>query len=265
MDPKFQCLNSKCANGCVYCTPPITAIICQTQHQIRIVPDDHEQSCNNVPSGTVVDQEILSTRNWQKLATKDIPKDVIQGVDDRILMNSYDDGFDFVLVSHGGLKGTSKPVYYRVLWNENAVWGVNETSTPLTRDALELMTYHMSFQYTTATKSVRTVPVVYYSARLASRLMGYINWLRGRRENAEPLIAAVPLDDKEGLPIRRNRDGNVIENVKYIRNEIFNHGPKGLPYGIQTELLNRVFTPYGVTLDYDESYVRPAFYPHISA
>jgi len=53
----------------------------------------------------VVDQEILSTRNWQKLATKDIPKDVIQGVDDRILMNSYDDGFDFVLVSHGGLKG----------------------------------------------------------------------------------------------------------------------------------------------------------------
>ena len=38
-EAKFSCCNPNCmAQGCVFCTSPITAVICQTQHNIRIVP-----------------------------------------------------------------------------------------------------------------------------------------------------------------------------------------------------------------------------------
>lgn len=53
--------------------------------------------------------------------------------------------FDFLLISHGGLKGTSKAIYYRVLLNENYFWGPAEGSA-LTRDMLEICTYHMCWK-----------------------------------------------------------------------------------------------------------------------
>jgi hypothetical protein len=119
--------------------------------------------------------------------------------------------------------GTSKPIYYRTLLNENAVWRVSSDTTPLTRDTLQKLTYHMSFQYTTATKSVRTVPVVYYSQRLANLVMGYINLIRYTRGD-DTLLTAVKMMDNdpsmEDVKIPKKRDGNELEIEKYIRTDV---------------------------------------------
>ena len=48
--------------------------------------------------------------------------------------------------------GTSKTVHYRTILNENAVYSPSSRGTPLTKRKLEEMTYHMSFQYSTASK-----------------------------------------------------------------------------------------------------------------
>jgi hypothetical protein len=90
------------------------------------------------------------------------------------LFELSDGGFDFLLVAHGGLKGTSKPIFYRTILNENFVWRKNEDSTPLTKEMLQQCTYCMAFQYGTASKAIRHVPVVEYSKRLSNMAMGYV-------------------------------------------------------------------------------------------
>ena len=64
----------------------------------------------------------------------------------------------------------------RVLRNENFLFcGKTDGRTPLTRDKLEKLTYHLSFQYTTATKAPRSIPIVHYSKSLANQAMGWVN------------------------------------------------------------------------------------------
>jgi hypothetical protein len=63
-------------------------------------------------------------------------------------------------------------MYYRVRLNENANWGPSKSNvTPLTKETLENCTYHMSYQYATAPKAVREVPVVKYAKRVASQVL----------------------------------------------------------------------------------------------
>ena len=86
-----------------------------------------------------------------------------------------DDGFDFFLTAQGGLKGTSKPVYYRVLLNENYVWKpTSGKGSPLTADMIKKVTFAMSHQYGTATKATRMIPVIHYARRLAETAIGYV-------------------------------------------------------------------------------------------
>jgi hypothetical protein len=70
------------------------------------------------------------------------------------LTENVPSSFVLILKAPGGLKGTSKPVYYRVLLNDNLTIKPlgSDLGTPLTKFELEKMTYHMSFQYGTATK-----------------------------------------------------------------------------------------------------------------
>lgn len=60
------------------------------------------------------------------------------------------------------------------LLNENAAVRLAGTQ-PLTPHLIKLITFHMSFQYGTATNAVRLVPVVYYSSRHASVVSGYLD------------------------------------------------------------------------------------------
>eukprot|EP00593_Proboscia_inermis_P009976 CAMPEP_0171325968 /NCGR_PEP_ID=MMETSP0816-20121228/117145_1 /TAXON_ID=420281 /ORGANISM="Proboscia inermis, Strain CCAP1064/1" /LENGTH=225 /DNA_ID=CAMNT_0011825289 /DNA_START=1396 /DNA_END=2073 /DNA_ORIENTATION=+ len=190
----------------------MTVLICQTEHSIRIVPDEGNNT--NVPSGTCVDHTITTDPK--------IRSDVVKADEDlaQVFENvGMSKGFDFLLTAQGGLKGTSKPVYYRVLLNEN--FSPNG-GTPLSSDVLQRITYHMTFQYGTATKAVRSVPVVYYSSRLANVGMGYINYLRGvhaKSGSLSQLVKKMTIED-EGLVKRKGRDGEEIPHVKYMRNDV---------------------------------------------
>jgi len=104
---------SQCnGNGCVFCTPPITFLIAQSQHDVRLVPVGRD-STENVPSGTCVDDAILMSPIGTTLAPSSTPP---EGSPMQLFRNADDDRFDFFLIPQGGLKGTSKAVYYRVLW-----------------------------------------------------------------------------------------------------------------------------------------------------
>ena len=85
---------------------------------------------NNVHSGTILSGEQLQILSFTGLNAS-----------------------SFLLTAHGGLKGTSKPVLYRTLLNENEMHRPSsDAETPLTQEELQRLIYHMSFQYTTATK-----------------------------------------------------------------------------------------------------------------
>ena len=156
-----------------------------SQHNIRMVPRKLEvfgkkSSPRNVVSGTCVDHTINAFWDSQGLAI------VCPSEDEQMMsqqpaspvqlfeMVSPNGGYDFLLTAHGGIKGTSKPIFYRVILNENVVWKPDAHVSPLTKEIIQEMTYHMSYQYATATKAVRMVPVVYYSNKLANVAVGYI-------------------------------------------------------------------------------------------
>ena len=95
--------------------------------------------------------------------------------------NFHIESFDHLLTAQGGMKGTSKPIYYRVLLNENAFWGPHDGTgevTPLTKENLELCTYHMSLKYPTATKATREIPAVKYAKRVANQVLSGLKYLR---------------------------------------------------------------------------------------
>eukprot|EP00934_Nitzschia_sp_Nitz4_P008004 Nitzschia sp. Nitz4//scaffold142_size57810//28581//32540//NITZ4_006496-RA/size57810-augustus-gene-0.23-mRNA-1//1//CDS//3329536391//7994//frame0 len=120
---------------------PFTLVVSNEDHNVRIVPDSFQNSVRgNVPSGTFIDD----------------------GFGDSI--EQGESGFEILITPQGGLKGTSKPMMYQCIVNENK---------DLTKQLLSKVIYDMSFQYGTATKSPRKVPVLLYSDKIANRAMKY--------------------------------------------------------------------------------------------
>eukprot|EP00559_Dactyliosolen_fragilissimus_P005779 CAMPEP_0184858258 /NCGR_PEP_ID=MMETSP0580-20130426/3389_1 /TAXON_ID=1118495 /ORGANISM="Dactyliosolen fragilissimus" /LENGTH=1354 /DNA_ID=CAMNT_0027354333 /DNA_START=16 /DNA_END=4080 /DNA_ORIENTATION=+ len=258
----------ECNSGCAFCCPPITYVVCMTQHTVRLVPSSAQDGFkNNVFSGTCLDHTIMDFKN--KLALNEEEKVATDDSQHLKLFSERDsDGYDFLLTAQGGLKGTSKPIFYRVILNENVVWAPKDCGgSPLTKAKLEELTYHMSYQYSTATKAVRKVPVIYYSSRLSEMVMGYVNYLRGKRGTAEEGIAKLDLEEveeseKKYLPKRR--DGTFAERVKYIRKELENFSD--LPSHVRTELLPS-FSPFEIKEVNGKKtvHLRHPFRPHLSA
>jgi hypothetical protein len=81
-----------------------------------------------------------------------------------------------------GLKGTSKCVIYRVIWNENLFFMPKSSlrATQLTLSKIQRLTYHLSFQYGTAPKAPRLPTVLQYSVRLNKIAIGYVHFLHER-------------------------------------------------------------------------------------
>ncbi|KAJ3249977.1 eukaryotic translation initiation factor 2C, 3 [Chytriomyces hyalinus] len=67
--------------------------------------------------------------------------------------------FDFYLYSHAGIQGTSRPIHYHVLVDENQ----------FSADEFQEITYSMCYTYARATKSVSLTPAVYYAHLAADR------------------------------------------------------------------------------------------------
>ncbi|KAK1648551.1 hypothetical protein QYE76_066356 [Lolium multiflorum] len=72
--------------------------------------------------------------------------------------------FDFFLCSHAGIKGTSRPAHYHVLWDENN----------FSADALQSLTNNLCYTYARCTRSVSIVPPAYYAHLAAFRARFYM-------------------------------------------------------------------------------------------
>jgi hypothetical protein len=69
---------------------------------------------------------------------------------DDFRLNDEDGSFSFLLTAQGGLKGTSKPMFYRCIVNENREIPVRFTGrqgiTGLDSDSLISLAYDLSYQ-----------------------------------------------------------------------------------------------------------------------
>jgi ribosomal protein S17 len=135
----------------IFQSPKVSYVICLNQHNIQVVPSIASRAVNkNVPSGTCVDNVIMPFAK----------------------MGLAEDPLSFLLTAQGGLKGTSKPVFYRMLLNQNG---------SLTREVLESVVFGLSFQYPTATKATRRLSLAQYCKRLSEQLISYLPYIDGRR------------------------------------------------------------------------------------
>ncbi|XP_055348778.1 protein argonaute-4-like [Paramacrobiotus metropolitanus] len=112
-------------------TPPITYIIVGKRHHVRLFYEDERQATTksgNVPPGTIVDTGITHFKE-----------------------------FDFYMVSHGGIQGTSRPAHYHVLYDDSR----------LTADQIQLFSFYLSFVFARCNRSV-SIPTPVYYAHLAA-------------------------------------------------------------------------------------------------
>ncbi|CAA3017934.1 argonaute 1 [Olea europaea subsp. europaea] len=120
--------------------PPVTFVVVQKRHHTRLFASNHNDrhavdKSGNILPGTVVDSKICHPTE-----------------------------FDFYLCSHAGVKGTSRPAHYHVLWDENK----------FTADALQSLTNNLCYTYVRCTRSVSVVPPVYYAHLAAFRARFYM-------------------------------------------------------------------------------------------
>ncbi|RGB43667.1 Piwi domain-containing protein [Rhizophagus diaphanus] len=112
--------------------PTITFVVVQKRHHTRFFPINARDGdrIGNCPSGTVVDSTIVHPFE-----------------------------FDFYLLSHPSLQGTSRPAHYHVLYDEN---GFNA-------DSLQTLTYNLCYVFARCTRAVSIVPPVYYAHLVCAR------------------------------------------------------------------------------------------------
>lgn len=122
--------------------PQVTFIVVNKHHHVRLfVPDraardDHDRSGNPVP-GTVVDTGTLVNPHL----------------------------FEFFLMAHSGIQGTSVPTQYTVLVDQN----------DFGTDRLEKLCYCLCYSYARCSRSVSIVPPIYYAQLAAERALGCIS------------------------------------------------------------------------------------------
>ncbi|KAI9085445.1 hypothetical protein K1719_032606 [Acacia pycnantha] len=144
LQDELQSIKGACSRFPAY-KPFITFVVVQKRHHTRLFPfetDDqsstknHNHCYENIPPGTVVDSVITH------------PKE-----------------FDFYLCSHWGMKGTSRPTHYHVLWDENQ----------FTSDELQKLVYNLCYTFVRCTKPISLVPPAYYAHLAAYRGRLYLD------------------------------------------------------------------------------------------
>jgi eukaryotic translation initiation factor 2C len=115
--------------------PQITFVVVQKRHRTRFfTPDPSKPSVEgeviNPPSGTVVDEDIVSSGTT-----------------------------DFYLISHKGELGTSRPTRYQVLWDDSG-FSMNQ---------IETLAYYLCFMYARCNRAVKVPAPTYYAHWAAKR------------------------------------------------------------------------------------------------
>ncbi|KAH0732925.1 hypothetical protein KY290_000591 [Solanum tuberosum] len=133
---ELQAIRMACSRFPGY-KPPITFVVVQKRHHTRLFPCELDLSTTkntlfneNILPGTVVDTVI-----------------------------THPSEFDFYLCSHWGVKGTSRPIHYHVLWDENQ----------FTSDELQKLVYNLCYTFVRCTKPISLVPPAYYAHLAAYR------------------------------------------------------------------------------------------------
>ncbi|WZY76466.1 hypothetical protein YC2023_022850 [Brassica napus] len=143
LQEELQSIKDACSKFHGY-NPSITfAVVQKRHHTLFRCGTDHDQ---NIPPGTVVDTVITH------------PKE-----------------FDFYLCSHVGVKGTSRPTHYHILWDENE----------FTSDELQRLVYNLCYTFVRYKKPVSIVPPAYYAHLAAHRGRLYIE--RSSEANGESM------------------------------------------------------------------------------
>ncbi|XP_076381016.1 protein argonaute-2-like [Megalopta genalis] len=118
---------------------PITFLVVQKRHHIRLFPTDRRNSDDrnfNVQAGTVVDTNITHPTH-----------------------------IDFYLVSHASIQGTARPTKYRCICNES----------DLSEDEIEQLTYYLCHMFARCTRSVSYPAPTYYAHLAAFRARALIH------------------------------------------------------------------------------------------
>ncbi|KAL7521041.1 hypothetical protein ACHAWX_005735 [Stephanocyclus meneghinianus] len=210
-----------CDRGCKLCCPPITFVICQSQHNVRIVPAQDSDGYQvgrggvNVHSGTMIDDNtIMELGTLLKITDDDTASVRELNSPRKVYFGPPSPSYDFLLTAQGGLKGTSKPIYYRVRLNENAVWGPRGC-TALTKENIANCTHQMCYKYGSATKAVREVPIIKYAKKLANQVLSSLKYIReGTEWEGKKLRLEYPLGDRDDLSDIR----------PYVSVEVINNG-----------------------------------------
>ncbi|KAL0363901.1 UNVERIFIED_CONTAM: protein argonaute 7 [Sesamum angustifolium] len=142
LEEELQAIRKACSRFPCY-KPPITFAVVQKRHHTRLFPCEADPSFannrfsdENVPPGTVVDTVITHPRD-----------------------------FDFYLCSHWGVKGTSRPIHYHILWDENH----------FTSDEVQKLVYNLCYTFVRCTKPISLVPPAYYAHLAAYRGRLYLD------------------------------------------------------------------------------------------
>ncbi|KAK0210005.1 argonaute-like protein [Desarmillaria ectypa] len=133
LDLELPLLQAACADAKLSPPPKITFIVVGKRHHTKLTPKndrDKDARSGNLPPGTVVDQGITNPVE-----------------------------FDFYLLSHGGLLGTSKSAHYNVVYDE---YGFNA-------DTIQAMSNTLCYTYARSTRSVSIPTPVYYAHIVCSR------------------------------------------------------------------------------------------------
>lgn len=176
LEEELQAIKLACSRFPNY-KPPITFAVVQKRHHTRLFPNDtipstrNQSNDENVPPGTVVDTVITH------------PKE-----------------FDFYLCSHWGVKGTSRPTHYHVLWDENR----------FTSDEFQKLVYNLCYTFVRCTKPVSLVPPAYYAHLAAYRGRLYLERFDSTisNRNSTTISRAAP---PKAAPLP-----NLSENVKNL-------------------------------------------------
>ncbi|KAK6921978.1 Argonaute, linker 1 domain [Dillenia turbinata] len=174
---ELQAIKAACSRFSGY-KPPITFVVVQKRHHTRLFIDETDMSSirnqlfdENIPPGTVVDTVI-----------------------------THPNEFDFFLCSHWGVKGTSRPTHYHILWDENQ----------FTSDELQKLVYNLCYTFVRCTKPVSLVPPAYYAHLAAYRGRLYLE----RSDYAT--LARGPSTLSRATPPKATPLPKISENVKKL-------------------------------------------------
>ncbi|GLJ13169.1 hypothetical protein SUGI_0206690 [Cryptomeria japonica] len=167
LDDELRALKAACQRFENY-DPTITFAVVQKRHHTRLFPSDGQATTpGNSLSGVRVHRTVnrnTSHGGKQFSSSSDAFENIPPGtVVDTLITHPRE--FDFYLCSHSGIKGTSRPTHYHVLWDEN-----NFLS-----DELQTLINNLCYTFVRCTKPVSLVPPAYYAHLAAYRAHLYLD------------------------------------------------------------------------------------------